>query len=163
MFRFLTDEMPASVTAWFSSETMVNPRGAQFEDRAGCIRMTTPSGRRFYMDAGMDQGHGMHVTYAGRHGRLDVDELAGCARLAVRKAEHRAAPTTRYGMPAELHEFAIAPADAVAPTRAVLSALVADGDYPGGEVGRMAVEVLGLCLARAGQPYHCARNSSLAT
>jgi predicted dehydrogenase len=147
MFRYLTDEMPASVTAWFSSETMANPRGVQFEDRAGSIRLTTPSGRRFYMDASTDQGHGMHVTYAGRYGRLDVDELAGCARLAVRKVEHRAAPTTRYGMPAELHEFAIAPADAIAPTRAVLSALLADEDYPGGDVGRMAVEVLGAAYA----------------
>ena len=142
MFRYLTDEMPASVAAWFSSENVPNPRGAQFEDRAGSIRLTTASGRRFYMDASTDQGHGMHVTYAGPYGRLDVDELVGRAQLAIRKAEHRTVPTTRYGMPAELREFAIAPADAIAPTRAVLSALLADDDYPSGEIGRTAVEVL---------------------
>jgi predicted dehydrogenase len=147
MFRYLTDEMPVSAAAWFSSETMSNPRGAQFEDRAGSIRLTTASGRRFYMDASTDQGHGMHVTYAGPYGRLDVDELVGRARLVVRKAEHRAVPTTHYGMPAQEQEFAIAPADVVAPTRAVLSALLADHDYPGGEVGRMAVEVLNAAYA----------------
>jgi myo-inositol 2-dehydrogenase / D-chiro-inositol 1-dehydrogenase len=147
MFRFLTDELPVSAAAWFSSETVSNPRGAQFEDRAGSVRLTTASGRRFYMDASADQGHGMHVTYAGRYGRLDVDELAGCARLVVREAEHRDLPSTRYGMPAQVQEFAIAPADAVAPTRAVLSALLADHDYPGGEVGRMAVELLGAAYA----------------
>src|SRR5262249_12575893 len=38
MFRYLTDEMPATVSAWFSSETVPNPRGAQFEDRAGTVR-----------------------------------------------------------------------------------------------------------------------------
>ena len=94
------------------------------------------------MDAGSDQGHGMHVTYAGPRGRLDIDELAGTARLVVRKLEHRDVPTTRYGMPYEDHALTITPADAVAPTRAVLEALLAGKNYPDGKVGRMAVEVL---------------------
>lgn len=142
MFRFLTDEMPAQVSAWFSADTVANPRGAQFEDRAGSVRVTTTKGRRFYMDAGSDQGHGMHVTYAGPFGRLDVDELAGRAQLVVRKTEHRDVPTTRYGMPYEERSIPITPADAVAPTRAVLEALLAGKNYPDGDVGRMAVEVL---------------------
>jgi len=147
MFRYLSDEMPASVAAWFSSEDVPNPRGRQYKDKAGSVRLTTASGRRFYMDASPDQGHGMHVTYAGPYGRLDIDELSGHARLAVREPEHRPLPTSRYGMPAELREFAIAPADAVAPTRSVLSALLADDDYPGGDIGRMAVEVLSAAYA----------------
>lgn len=142
MFRYMTGELPDSVTAWFSSNIVPNPRGAQFEDRAGSVRLTTARGRRFYMEAGADQGHGVHVTYAGPHGRLDVDELAGRGRLVVRRAEHRDAPTTRYGMPWEERDLAIAPADAVAPTRAVVEALIAGEEFPDGEVGRMAVEVL---------------------
>ena len=142
MFRYLADEQPDSVAAWFSCDTVANPRGPQFADRAGAVRLTTPKGRRFYMDAGSDQGHGMHVTYAGPRGRLDIDELAGTARLVVRKLEHRDVPTTRYGMPYEDHALKITPADAVAPTRAVLEALLAGKNYPDGKVGRMAVEVL---------------------
>jgi predicted dehydrogenase len=142
MFRYLADEMPAKVAAWFSSETVANPRGAQFEDRAGSVRITTAKGRRFYMDASTDHGHGMHVTYAGPYGRLDVDELAGKAQLVVRQAEHRNVPTTRYGMPHEEHVIAITPADSVAPTRAVLEALLAGKNFPDGAIGRMAVEVL---------------------
>jgi len=142
MFRYLTDEMPATVSAWFSSETVPNPRGAQFEDRAGTVRITTKKGRRFYMDASTDQGHGMHVIYAGPFGRLEVDELAGRAHLVVRKAENRTMPTTRYSCSADERDMAIAPADAVAPTKAVLSALLAGENYPDGAVGRMAVEVL---------------------
>ena len=142
MFRYMTDETPATVAAWLSPDFVPNPRGTQFEDRAGAVRVTTARGRRFYMDAGSDQGHGMHVTYAGPHGRLDVDELAGRARLAVRKPEYRGNPTTRYGMPWDEQEIIVTPADAVAPTRAVLSALLAARDYPSGEIGRMAVEVL---------------------
>jgi hypothetical protein len=142
MFRFMTGERAARVASWFSSETVANPRGAEFVDRAGCLRLETASGQRFYMDAGTDQGHGMHVTYAGRNGRIDVDELEGHLRLVVRKAEHRAIPTTRYGMPWETSERRIAPADAVAPTRAVLDALLAGRDYPTGEDGRAVVEAL---------------------
>ncbi len=101
----------------------------------------------------------MHVTYAGPHGRLDIDELAGTAQLVVRKPEHRDVPTTRYGMPYEEHALTITPADAVAPTRAVLEALLAGKNYPDGAVGRMAVEVLdrGLSVGRAGRPHHRAR------
>lgn len=142
MFRYMTGARTATVAAWFSGETVANPRGAEFVDRAGCLRLETADGRRFYMDAGTDQGHGMHVSYAGRNGRLDVDELTGHMRLVVRRAEHRSEPTTRYGMPAETTEQHIAPADAVAPTRAVLAALLGGRDWPSGEDGRAVVEVL---------------------
>jgi predicted dehydrogenase len=142
MFRFMTDEQPATVAAWFSAERVPNPRGVEFDDRGGAVRLTTASGKRFYMDASADQGHGIHVTYAGRNGRLDIDELAGRGRLVVRKREHGGAPTTRYGMPWDERDLAVAPADAVAPTRAVLSALLAGGNYPDGTIGRTAVEVL---------------------
>ncbi len=142
MFRYMTDERPVSVSAWFSQETVGNPRGPQFEDRAGAVRLTTAKGKRFYMDAGSDQGHGMHVTYAGPYGRLDIDELGGNANLVVRKPEHRAVPTTRYGMPWDERRFPITPADSVAPTRSVLSALLEGQNFPDGADGRMAVEVL---------------------
>ena len=142
MFRYITDATPATVAAWFSPEIVGNPRGHRFEDRAGCVRVTTSKGHRFYLDASSDQGHGMHVTYAGPHGRLDIDELAGRAQLVVRKEEHRSVPTTRYGMPWEERHIDITPADSVAPTRAVLSALLAGENYPNGADGRMAIEVL---------------------
>jgi predicted dehydrogenase len=166
MFRYLTDEMPASVTAWFSSETVSNPRGAEFEDRAGTIRLITGSGRRFYMDASTDQGHGMHVTYAGPYGRLDVDELVGRARLVVRHSKDRQMPTTRYGTCGYEQEISIAKPDIIGSTRAVLSAVLAGDNYPGGDIGRMTVEILtaayasheqGGCtiaLASADLPHH---------
>lgn len=141
-FRVVAGEPPISVQAWFSEDTVPNPRGAQFEDRAGCIRLETASGRRFYLDCSSDQGHGMFVSYAGRFGRLDIDELAGHMWLTRRKPEHRALPTTRYGMPWDKEDRPIAPADAIAPTRAVLEALLAGEDFPDGEVGRTAVEIL---------------------
>jgi predicted dehydrogenase len=142
MFRYLTDEAPAEVTAWFSPEKVPNPRGPQFEDRAGSVRVTTARGKRLYLEASADQGHGVKVVYAGPFGHLVVDELTGSQHSAVREAAHRAQPTTRYGMPWVDQAQKIAPADAVAPTRAVLEALLGEGDFPTGEHGRLAVATL---------------------
>jgi predicted dehydrogenase len=142
MFRYMTDEFPSSVSARFSAASVPNPRGSQYEDRAGTVRLETSSGKRFYMDASTDQGHGMFVSYLGPNGRLDIDELAGHARLNIRKEEHRGQPTTRYGMPWDLTERTITPADSVAPTRAVVQALLGENDYPDGEVGHKVVQVL---------------------
>ena len=141
-FRFVAGEAPVEISAWFSAEKVANPRGAQFEDRAGVVVARTASGKRFSMDASTDQGHGMVVTYAARNGHLMVDELDGFLRVAVREEEHRALPTTRYGMPHKIETRTIAPADALTPTRAVMQALIADENYPTGADGRAAVAAL---------------------
>jgi predicted dehydrogenase len=142
MFRFLTGEAPAVVSAWFGQETIPNPRGAQFVDRAGCVRACTAGGKRFYLDCGGDQGHGMYVVYGARYGQVAVDELRGQMTWTCRKAEHRELPTTRYGMPWDQGSADIAPADALAPTRAVLEALLRQDNYPTGRDGRLAVATL---------------------
>ncbi len=142
MFRYLTDEEPAEVTAWFSDEIVPNPRGEQFEDRAGQVRVVTASGKRFYMDIGADQGQGMAITYVGRNGWIFVDELTGYTRRMVRKPEHRPEPTTRYCTPWEEIEERIAPTDPVTPTKAILEALISDRNYPDGRAGRLAVACL---------------------
>ena len=54
-------------------------------------------------------------------------------------------------MPWDERTFDITPADAVAPTRAVVSALLAGKDYPDGEIGRMTVEVLAAAYASSEQ------------
>ena len=142
MFRYMTDEDPEEVTAWFSSEKVSNPRGAEFEDRAGSVRIETASGKRFYMDTSADQGHGMKVIYGGAYGQIMVDELSGDMYVDAREEQYRELPTTRYGMPRVASVKKIAPADAVAPTRAVLEALLKDEDAPDGEDGRLAVACL---------------------
>jgi len=142
MFRYMTDESPHEVEAWFAADLMANPRGAQFEDRAGAVRVTTASGRRLYLEAGPDQGHGLTVVYAGPCGQLMVDELNGWMRLVVREEEHRAEPTTRYALPATETEHRVAPADSVGPSAAVLAALIQGDGYPTGEDGRLAIATL---------------------
>jgi predicted dehydrogenase len=142
MFRFMTGEKPRTVTAWFSAERLPNPRGPQFEDRAGSVRLVTAGGRRFYLESGADQGHGLQAIYSGPFGQLWVDELHGSMIVTVREEQYRGLPTTRYGMPAVRSSQTIAPADVIAPSAAVLRALLAKQDYPSGEDGRLAVAVL---------------------
>lgn len=142
MFRYMAGEPASEVSAWFSKETVANPRGAEFVDRAGSIRAVTKSGKRFYLDASSDQGHGMTAMYTGRYGQIVIDELAGAMRTTARNAEHRELPTTRYGMPFSQETQQIKPADSLAPTKAVLEALLAGKNYPTGEEGRAAVATL---------------------
>ena len=142
MFRFMADEEPDEVTAWFSPERVANPRGPQFEDAGGCIRITTATKKRFYMDCSTNQGHGMRVIYAAPYGQIYVDELTGFLSAASREEQYRNLPTTRYGMPATEYAERITPADAFAPSRAVLQALLGGGNAPTGEQGRLAVRSL---------------------
>jgi len=142
MFRYMTGENVEEVAAWLSKDPLPNPRGPEFEDRAGSVRLVTPSGRRLYMDACADQGHGVRVTYTGRNGQITVDELAGNMIWSERDAEHRAQPTTRYGMPWKDHQAKIAPADVLEPSKAVLMAMLEGRNYTSGEEGKQAVRIL---------------------
>ncbi|NJK91164.1 MAG: hypothetical protein HC904_04600 [Blastochloris sp.] len=142
MFRYLTDEPAVEVQAWFSEETVPNPRGPQFLDRAGTIRLTTATGKRFYLDASADQGHGVFVQYVAKYGQITVDELGGRMSWSVRKSEQRDMPTTRYGMPWTEGLEVITPADALKPSLEVLNALLEGGNYPTGEDGLLAIKVL---------------------
>jgi len=141
-FRFIAGEFPVEVCAWFSPEIVPNPRGPQFEDRAGCIRATTTSGKRLYMDVGSDQGHGVRVVFAGRNGMVTVNELTGELLASVREGQHRSLPTTRYGMPAEDASRKIRAAEVIDTSAAVLLALLSGEDYVSGEDGRRTIELL---------------------
>ena len=142
MFRFITDERPSEVTAWFSREHVPNPRGAQFEDRAGSVRVTTAYGKRFYLEVGADQGHGVNVIYSGKTGQIFVDELNGKMFVSFRNADDRDLPTTRYGTASDMLEKNIRPADAIDSTKSVLEALIHKNNFPTGDDGRLAVATL---------------------
>lgn len=141
-FRFLTDENPVEVTAWFSSGAVPNPRGAQFQDRAGSVRAVTASGKRLYMEIGADQGHGIRAIYACRNGMIIINELTGEFLSTVREEQYRDLPTTRYGMPALNARRSIQPAEVINTSAAVLKALLHDVDSVSGEDGYRVVELL---------------------
>jgi predicted dehydrogenase len=141
-FRFITGEAPVLASAWLSPERVPNPRGPDFLDRGGSVRLSTASGKRLYLECSPDQGHGLTVTYGARDGQMQVDELSGFSRTIRRAEADRALPTTRYGTAAEVSQVDIEPATVVEPTMAVISALLAGEGYPTGEEGRLAIQAL---------------------
>jgi predicted dehydrogenase len=141
-FRFLTNEVPTEVSAWFSDELVRNPRGARFSDRAGSIRVVTGGQKRLYIEIGADQGHGLHVVYAGRNGIISVDELSGEMFTSVRESEFRDLPTTRYGMPSQRSVVTIKPAEVVDSSAKVLQALVTGDNSVTADCGRLAIATL---------------------
>jgi predicted dehydrogenase len=142
MFRFMTDEDPAEVTGWLMPEKVLNPRGAEFEDHGGAVRVSTSSGRRLYLELGSDQGHGILIVIYGRYGRIIVDPLAGLITASMREEQYRDSTTTRYNLPEVKTEQRIAAASAVEPSRRALDALLQYENFPTGEQGRQAMEVL---------------------
>ena len=142
MFRFMTDEYPKEVVAWLVEQAGPNPRGPQYHDKAGSVRITTARGRRLYMEMGPDQGHGLHIAFSGRQGLLVGNQLTGRMNLSVREDKYREMPTTRYDLPCVERDFNIEPADSLAPTKAVLASLLEGGNPPSGEDGRMALATL---------------------
>lgn len=141
-FRFLTNENIQEVSAWFSPGVLPNPRGPQFQDRGGCIRATTYSGKRFYVETGSDQGHGIRVVYAGRNGMLTVDELNGQMISNIRESQYLDLPTSRYAMPSVDTQSQIQPCEVIDTSVSVLKALVQNQDSVSGEDGRCVIEVL---------------------
>jgi hypothetical protein len=142
MFRFLSDDLPSEVTSGLSPERVSNPRGDEFEDKAGSLRITTAGGKRFYMDCSADQGHGLTVVYSARHGQIVVNELTGTIQLTARLQEHWGEPTTRYAMPARSWQTQIAPADVLSSSRSLLDALLNDSLSNSATNARSAVAAL---------------------
>jgi len=148
-FRYLTDDYPEEVNAWFSHEFVPNPRGLQFQDRAGSIRAVTATGKRLYMDIGSDQGHGVRVIYGGRNGSITVNELSGELLSEVREEQYRELPTTRYGMPSVGTKLNIQPPELFDSTAAVLMSLLGGENWPSGEDGRRVVALMVAAYASA--------------
>lgn len=138
-FRWVTGESPVTARACFDSERIPNPRGPSFYDNSGWILLTTSSGKRFYLDAGANQGHGVQSTYACKRGMITVNDLTGELRFSCRNWESSNLPSTRYGMPGPSGVIQLPPADATTPTRHVLEALLAEHDYPTLTEARLAV------------------------
>lgn len=142
MFRYMTDASVSSVQAWFEADQLANPRGAQFEDRSGRLLALSDGGPSMYIDFSASSGYGLQVVYICKYGQIVVDELSGDMRVAARQAEFRDLPTTRYGMPANVRQLTIEPADTVVPTMEVWQSMLAGRPFPDGEAGKHALACL---------------------
>lgn len=129
-FRLAAGEGLQTVQAWFDREPLPNPRGAAFQDVTGQVRGESPTGKRFFLEMGGDQGHGIHILLAARNGQARIDLLAGSYELVARAEADRGSPTTRYGTPSVRATRQVEPSDPVKAAAAMMRALVDGGDVP---------------------------------
>lgn len=138
-FLYLANEPITSVIARFSDEIIANPRGVEYQDRAGNILAISRNGKRLLIEIGADQGHGLLNIYMGRNGYLMVDEFNGEYRISTRNKEYWAEPTSRYACPSQTRTFAMEKADLITATQAIILELLKNGSYPDGHAGLNAV------------------------
>jgi predicted dehydrogenase len=149
MFRFLTDELPVSVQAWFDEETVANPRGPQFVDRSGALRVKTRSGKVMTINAYGGSGHGIIITYTARNGQIALNPITSEAQITVRKEEHSDKPTTQYAMPADNYTQDFKSSDLIVRCEKMVKALLADENYPDGETIKRTIEILNAAYVSA--------------
>lgn len=142
LFRVLTGDFPRMVTAWFANTSIPNPRGAEFIDAAGQLRLVNGKGQRLYIEIGPDQGHGLNMIIQCKYGHVVIDYLAGEAILTKRKSDQRDWPTTRYGLPCTREAIVLPKPDATATAAKVLAALLSGADYPDATVGEQVIRTL---------------------
>jgi predicted dehydrogenase len=142
MARFMFDELPYKIAAWFDEKELPNPRGIEFKDKSGSFRFSTPTGKTCYLNAASTNGHGIIVTYCAKYGQIVVDELAGHMYFTHRNVEDLSLPTTRYGQPS-IREFKeIKAVDIITSTQLVLKDLINGAGYPTLEDATMAIKTL---------------------
>jgi predicted dehydrogenase len=141
-FRLAAGEGLQSVQAWFDPDPLPNPRGAEYQDVTGQVRGVSPSGQRFFLEMGGDQGHGIHILLAARNGQARIDLLAGTYELVARSEADREAPPTRYGTPPVRVNRQVEPSDPVKAAAAMMQALVEGGDVPSARDGLQIVRTV---------------------
>lgn len=155
LMRFMFDEAPHSVAAWFDEIDLPNPRGPEFLDKSGSLKITTKSGKRFYLDASASNGHGLIVTYVAKRGQIIVDELAGKLYATHRNIGDKDLPSTRYGQPSVIITENIAAVDIVESSKAVIRALMKGEGYPPAEDAALAIQAL-ICGYISNESNHTA-------
>jgi len=136
LFEFLTNEAIVEVSARFSELRLSNPRGREFEDRAGVIQGFSSSGRRLSIDLSSDHGVGLFALLAGPYATMQVDLLAGSIRLSQRDAGGNLQPTTLYETPFSTTDIAPTPMDMIEGSTGSLLALLNGQPGVTGETGR---------------------------
>ncbi|MDC1273684.1 hypothetical protein N8Z42_04205, partial [Pelagibacteraceae bacterium] len=149
MFRFLTEEQPQTVQSWFDEETIPNPRGYQFLDRSGALRIKTTSGKVMSINSYAGSGHGIVVTYTARNGQIALNPLTSQANITVRKDEFLDKPTTQYAMPSDNYMQDFKSSNLIVRCEKMITALLTEENFPDGETIKRTIEILNAAYVSA--------------
>lgn len=152
-FEFLSGQTPVEVTGWLSDTGSPNPRGAEFRDWAGEVRVVGVQGASLHLIAKSTQGHGLTSVYSGPSGQVVVDELNNIVLIDARQSEHRGEPSARYAMPSDHTQQSFPAPSVVDATRRLIDDLVNGEDIPTPEEGMSALAVLTAAVESNGDGY----------
>jgi hypothetical protein len=138
-FNWLTKSPLNSISSRLEANPIGNPRGMQFEDRAGQLTGFNANGQRLFVDFGSDLGHHIFVTYNFKTAKIFVNELNGRIFLDTRAEDYLDFPTSRYGCENNIFEFEIFQNSSTEPTQEVIEAFCLGEDFPSGESGFLTV------------------------
>lgn len=143
-FQYLAGSEIVDVVGWIRPEFEPNPRGEQFLDPGGAIRVQTENGKSMYIDLDTRNGHGMQMMVAGRNAQICLDMLEGKLTMSSRKPENRNRVTGHYSTESDILSEDYLPMNAVASSTIVLSELLKghEGNFVTGDEGRRLVAVL---------------------
>ncbi|MDA7843422.1 Gfo/Idh/MocA family oxidoreductase [bacterium] len=149
MFRFLTDEQPQTIQAWFDEKTTPNPRGPEFFDRSGALRIKTKSGKVLSINSYAASGHGVIITYTSRNAQIVLDDETGQAQITVRKDEFLKNSTAQYAMPADYYSKDFKSSDLISSCAKVISSLLSESNYPDGETIINTIKIMSAAYTSA--------------
>jgi hypothetical protein len=140
--RFFSGSEIKEVCAWLSKDQFPNPRGNQYQDRAGCMRAITRNGCRLYVDASPEQHHGLTMNVFGRYGYMNIDLCGGKLVSRCRKVENRPLSSAFYDTPCIEHEENIQPAEVIYSSAEMLRSLISGQGYMNAWEGEQIVRCL---------------------
>ena len=119
-FQFIADAKITRVTGWIRPEKAPNPRGVEFNDPGGSIRVETSAGHSLYLDMDTRNGHGMKVVLGAAYGQFVADLLSGSITVANRLETDRAKTSGLYGTDGETSVESYVPMNAIDSSTIVL-------------------------------------------
>ena len=95
---FFFQAPPTFVNAWLTSQDEVNPRGNQFNDSAGAVRVDFGNGRSLYADFPLRAAHGIFTLFNFEQGKIVVDDFNSKAIVVARGESDFEQPSHFYAL-----------------------------------------------------------------
>lgn len=143
-FQFIAGAKITRVTGWIRPEKAPNPRGAEFNDPGGSIRVETDQGHSLYLDMDTRNGHGMKVMLGATYGQFVADLLTGSITVANRLEPDRSKLSGLYATDGENSVESYVPMNAIDSSTIVLGEMLKgpSGNFVTAQEARHLVSIL---------------------
>ncbi|USO01280.1 MAG: Gfo/Idh/MocA family oxidoreductase [Alphaproteobacteria bacterium] len=142
LLRYLSSSIPKVVNAWLQKQNLQNPRGAEYKDYSGNIRVVTENNCVLNLNIMENHGHGIFSTFTFERGQIFMDELSGdCYRTKRSHPEDIYKPSIFYGLKSKNEFFKVEPLSVIEPTKKVIASLINSDNYPSCNEAELTIKV----------------------